>query len=251
METIQTTFERYEKKYTLTWNEYEAFLSLAKNYIQADKHPVYTVHNIYFDTPNFDIISNSIEKPLFKEKLRLRSYTVPGPDDTAFLELKKKFKSVVYKRRIDAPYKELVSFIENPNFYTSDFFKSLSEEQKQIKNELQWFMNFMNVKPAVFIAYDREAYNARDDKNIRITFDTNIRWRNSDIDLSSGDRGSVIPFDKDVLMEIKIGKSMPLYLVTILSYLNLTPVSFSKYGTCYTKYLHELTQTNLRSYYCA
>lgn len=251
METIQTTFERYEKKYALTWAEYHAFKKVCQFYLQADKHPKYTVHNVYFDTPNFDIIKTSIEKPLFKEKLRLRSYKTTKADDIAFLELKKKFNHVVYKRRIDAPYEELIPFIENPNFYSSSFFNNLDDEQKQIKNELQWFINFMNVKPAVFIAYDREAYSALDNNTIRITFDTNIRWRNTELDLSAGDWGSNIPMHKDVLMEIKIGKSMPLNLVRILSSLNLTPVSFSKYGTCYTKYLQTISQARIRSIHCA
>lgn len=250
MEIMQTTFERYEKKYALTQSEYEAFLNASKNFLQSDKHPNYTVNNVYFDTPNFDIIRNSIQKPVFKEKLRMRSYNTPEADGIAFLELKKKFKHVVYKRRIDAPYEQLVSFIRNPTFFTSAFFNSLDEEQRQIKNELQWFLNFMNVSPAVFIAYDREAYSTKDD-NIRITFDANIRWRNTDLDLSQGDWGSLIPMEKDILMEIKIGKSMPLYLVKILSSLNLVPVSFSKYGTCYTKYLHTVTQAKTRSVHCA
>ena len=96
-------FKRYELKYLLTPAQRDAVLLGIAPYMQLDRYGHTTIRNIYFDTGDYRLIRRSIEKPAYKEKLRVRSYRLVGSDDTVFVELKKKYDGVVYKRRIALP----------------------------------------------------------------------------------------------------------------------------------------------------
>lgn len=229
---IQTCFKRYEKKYFLTPEQYKKFKQMIMPYVTEDEYGRYTICNIYYDTDDFALIRASIEKPEYKEKLRVRSYGVPGDSDKVFVELKKKFDGVVYKRRVTTK-----AYLYAP------FLKGIApaEKKDQISREIDYFQSFYHSVPKAFIAYDREAYRGSEDENLRITFDTNIRYRLDNLDLRSGDYGKPILSDDKILMEIKIPGVCPLFLCHILTLLKLYPVSFSKYGTCYRE--HILQQT--------
>lgn len=88
---IQSCFERYEKKYFLTPAGQKALLQTIAPYIKMDFYGKYTICNLYYDTPDWRLIRASLEKPVYKEKLRVRSYGVPAPDGKVFAELKKKY----------------------------------------------------------------------------------------------------------------------------------------------------------------
>ena len=98
MATYQDVFARYEKKYKLTLSQYAALRRWLQDRMEVDSYGLHTICNIYYDTPDFQLIRTSLEKPVYKEKLRLRSYGVPGGDTPVFVELKKKLDGVVYKR---------------------------------------------------------------------------------------------------------------------------------------------------------
>lgn len=103
----------------------------------------------------------------------------------------------------------------------------------QIMKKIDYLFNFYNLKPSYFIAYDRKSYKGRDDDNLRITIDNNLRSRKDNLSLEFGDDGKLY-FDKDMyIMEIKTLGSIPLWLVNNLSNLGIYPVSFSKYGKIY------------------
>ena len=225
---IQCSFERYEKKYFLTPVQQEYLLSRMQPYITADDYGEYTICNVYYDTNDWRLIRESIEKPVYKEKLRVRSYGVPADDGTVFVELKKKCNGVVYKRRITTK-----AYLAEPLLY------GLEPEQLcgQIGREITWFQKFHQTIPKVFIAYDRTAFAGTDDTGLRITLDTNMRWRDTDTDLRLGDHGQPILSDDRILMEIKMPGSCPLWLSRLLSQTGIFPVSFSKYGTCYRDHI--------------
>ncbi|MFT3950919.1 MAG: VTC domain-containing protein [Oscillospiraceae bacterium] len=105
------TFMRTEKKFILTAKQAEQLRTRLADYITADQYGEHTICNIYLDTDDFLVIRRSIEKPVFKEKLRLRSYGVPTRESPVFLEIKKKYKGVVYKRRVSLPYSEAYGFV--------------------------------------------------------------------------------------------------------------------------------------------
>lgn len=225
---IQTCFERYEKKYRITAAQQQALLDGMRPYMTADVYGEYTICNIYYDTDDWRLIRASLEKPVYKEKLRVRSYGTPTPDGKVFVELKKKYDGVVYKRRITARAGQVEPFLAG---------RLPGRDFGQIGREIRWFQNFYHTKPKVYLAYDRQAFAGIEDPDLRITFDTGLRWRDTEVDLCRGDYGAPILPAGEVLMEIKIPGACPLWLSRLLSAVGAFPSSFSKYGTCYKDHL--------------
>ena len=228
MPSILHSFERYEKKYILTKAQYEAVLPKIERYVVKDVYGEYTICNIYYDTEQFDLVRQSLRKPYYKEKFRVRSYGVPADETNIFAEIKKKSGGIVYKRRVDGSAAAIDAFL-NENAPLSD--------HAQIQNEIRWFLKMNHPTPKVFIGYDRTAYAGIEDPEFRITFDRNIRYRLDDLDLRSGDYGDPLTDDNTIIMEVKVKDAMPLWLVQILSENRVYPESFSKYGACYERFI--------------
>lgn len=223
---VQTVFKRYEKKYFLTREQEAEFLQRIEGHMKMDKYGEHTICNIYFDTPDFDLIRASIERPIYKEKLRLRSYGVPEDGSSkVFVEIKKKFDGVVYKRREQMTLQQAEAYL----------YEGIRPDiDSQIMNELDWFLKVNNVRPAVYLAYDRRAFAEIGNSDFRLTLDRNIRCRRKQLNLADGAVGEAILPENITLMEIKIPGVMPLWMAQILSDLHVFPVSFSKYGTYYS-----------------
>lgn len=229
MGKINTVFKRYEKKYILSGEQYQAFRKLADSYMQIDEYGESTICNLYYDTIDYELIRESIEKPVYKEKLRLRSYGTPELSDTVFLELKKKYRGIVYKRRIALPLEEA---------YASLAQGKLKEDRGQIAREINYFLQQYHPLPQVYLAYDRIALFGREDAELRMTFDFRIRSREDELDLAMGDRGELLLPKDEVIMEIKVANAYPMWLVQVLERLAIYPCSFSKYGNVYKKSLY-------------
>lgn len=218
-------FERQEKKYLLTAEQKQAFLDRISAFVEEDEHGAYTLSNLYFDNDTFESIRRSIEKPIFKEKMRLRAYGTPQAEDRIFWEVKKKYKGTGYKRRITTTPRQMEQYLQ----------EGIPLSESQTFRELDYLLRSQRLRPRIYLAYDRRAYYAKEDHNIRITFDENIRWRWDDLDLTHGDHHcKVYPMEQH-LMELKVYDRMPLWLVEILSDLKIYPVSFSKYGKIFEK----------------
>ena len=227
MSDLQSCFKRYEKKYLLSPAQYEAVKRGMAPYMKPDAHPRYTICNLYYDTANFDLIRASLEKPVYKEKLRLRSYGVPGSQTPVFLELKKKFDGVVYKRRVTMKARDALRYLQGEQ----------TGDGSQIGREIDWFLQFYRPEAKVLIAYDRQAFAAADGSELRITFDTGLRARSDFLDLGRGDVGVPLLEEDLVLMEIKIPGAAPLWLAHLLSQLEAFQTSFSKYGHYYKQFV--------------
>lgn len=220
----QMIFQRHEIKYMISTKQLAEIKETLKEYMNADVHGKNTLCSLYYDTPDFLLIRRSIEKPVYKEKLRIRSYGVATPDTTVFVELKKKYKSVVYKRRIGLPEKEAMEYLS---------FQTLPN-QNQISKEINYALDYYKqLAPSMLLSYEREAFYAKDNHEFRVTFDTNVLWRDYDLSLTKGIYGTPILAPDQVLMEIKTGDSIPLWMVALLSRLKIYKTSFSKYGTAY------------------
>lgn len=225
----QSVFKRYEIKYILTEHQTRMLKEVMLKYMSGDKYGNSTVCNLYFDTPDYLLIRRSIEKPVYKEKLRLRSYGIADENGKTFFELKKKYDSVVYKRRISLRGCRTGEDIEN------------RLPDTQIGREIAFcFLRYPLLKPRVFLSYEREAFYADGDKNLRITFDRNVLWRDYDLTLSKGIYGNPVTNSGKVLMEVKTATSMPLWLVKFLSENKIYKTSFSKYGKAYLEILSSL-----------
>ena len=218
-------FRRIEKKYILSKEQFEKVTELMKRYVNPDEYGKSIICNIYFDSDDYRLISHSIQKPYQKDKIRLRSYDIPNRDSKVFLEVKRKADNVVGKRRIAMKLSDYEKYLEDKN--------AIEIKNKQIKKELDYYFSFYNLKEKMYIAYDREAYYAKDNKDFRITFDTNIRARNYELDLSKGAYGQDILGENKYIMEIKTLNSIPLWFVKIIEECNIVPGSFSKYGAAY------------------
>jgi len=222
-------FKRIEKKYLLTLEQHKRFLELIGEQIIPDEHGKSTIQSLYLDTPDFRLIRDSIDakgykESVYKEKLRLRSYGVPDDDSKVFLEIKKKFKGVVYKRRISMRMSQALHYFETGE----------APKDTQIMREIDYAMHYYGQpKPAALLCYEREAFYVKDMPNHRITFDTGVRYRDFSLDLRRGNAGEVIQPPNTVLMEIKTDGAMPLWLSAALNECKIYPATFSKYGTAY------------------
>ncbi|MCR5214029.1 MAG: polyphosphate polymerase domain-containing protein [Eubacterium sp.] len=237
----EQTFERKEIKYLLSDQQYRLLLPELTKYAEVDKYGKTRINNIYYDTPNFQLIRASLEKPVYKEKLRLRTYGDTDGQTPAFIEIKKKYKGIVYKRRVSFNYDKSIDYLAG-NIKLSEL------EKSQVTDEIDELVDFyQGIRPAMVIGYDRIAMAGTYDKDFRVTFDTNITWRVEDIDLKSGSQGKRIIEKNQYLMEIKIPDAFPIELSQCMSRLGIFPVSISKYGRGYIQYIMEASQNMTQS----
>lgn len=222
-------FNRFEHKYKLDGDTFSKVLKVMDEHMEIDAynigHKPYTIANIYFDTPDDYLIRTSLSKPEYKEKLRLRAYGVPNIDSKVYLEIKKKFKGIVNKRRTTLVLDEAYGFVASGRVPPLGEYMNV-----QVLRELEYFLKIYNVSPKVYLAYDRIAYFEKDNRDLRISFDMNIRSRRYDLALEAGDYGEKLLPDDIFLMEIKTSLAKPLWLTHMLSEFDIKRESFSKYG---------------------
>lgn len=227
--TVNYRFERIEKKFWMSAKQYQALLPLFDEKMNRDRFGESTICNIYYDTPDYTLIRRSIERPLFKEKLRLRSYGIPGNDDMVFVEIKRKLNGIGYKRRISVPFGEAKKLLRG---------EPIQCDNPQIEEELLAFVERYHPQPMVYLTYQRYAMTAKDDPEFRVTIDRNLQYRMSEVEKPSEDGMTPIMEDESlVLMEIKALGSIPQWLTDEMSRLKICQAPFSKVGSCYTKHI--------------
>lgn len=238
----QTVFQRYELRYLMTKEQKAAALQEMEAHLTPDPYGRTTIRNLYYDTPDYRMIRQSIDRPVYKEKLRVRSYEQTEPGSTVFVELKKKYKSVVYKRRLSLSYQQALSWIDG----TAPLL-----EKSQISKEIDYCLGFYKIlRPAVFLSYDREPFYSKEQPDFRVTFDDNILCRLTDLSLSSPVYGTPLIGEDQVLMELKCAGGIPLWMVSFLTRERIYKTSFSKYGTAYqTMIFPKLQQKKEASFY--
>lgn len=233
------TFARKEIKFLLDMYQYEELMKVIGEYMNPDKYCIggkeYGIYNIYYDTPDDFLIRESLSKPYYKEKIRLRSYYSPAsPDSSVFLEIKKKIGGIVTKRRVSMTLAE-----------SDEYFKTRRKPEthkyitEQVFNELDAFLNHYPVVPKQYISYQREAFFGKDNNDFRLTFDRKITERRCDLHLNNESYGNFIIGEDQRLMEVKVSESVPEWLVAKLSELKIYKASFSKYGKAYMKFVQE------------
>lgn len=223
-------FRRYEKKFLLTLEQWQSLLPTLESHMDIDpfclnKQP-YNVRTVYFDTDDYDVIRKSLDGPQFKEKLRMRKYGhYDVISDEVYFEIKRKFKGIGTKRRVKCTESEVDSLIKQGTMPVRTDYYAV-----QILNEIGYYLSVNKVKPAVFISYRRLAYTDRENKQFRLTIDQDILTRRDDFDFSHGPKGRHLIDDNHRLMEVKVGKAMPLWFAQALSEHKIYLTSFSKYG---------------------
>lgn len=234
------TFERKEKKYVLDEETLARFMQLVGDRFGDDQYAHSTISSLYYDTPQFSMINRSIEKPLYKEKLRIRCYDVPSDEAGVFVELKKKFKGIVYKRRIRMSIEGGQAYLEGTPYSAASLLGSALEakdmdmiKQQNIREIDACLSRHGNIAPAIMIIVERHSIRSNDGSNIRITFDRNARWRAHNLRFDEGFQGTPIFSDDTVIMEVKALGTYPLWLVHALDQVGAYPVSCSKVGLAY------------------
>ena len=221
----QTIFKRYELKYLLTRQQKELLVETMKPYMALDQYGHSTIRNIYYDTDTYRLIRRSLDKPVYKEKLRVRSYAKANAEDAVFVELKKKYDSVVYKRRIVLPLQQAQEWLDG---------KTKRPCETQIAEEIDYFLSYYGtLHPAVFLSYEREAFYPLDGGDFRVTFDENIRCRREELSLGTEIFGTPLLSEDQILMEIKTPGGIPLWMTHFLTRQHINRASFSKYGMAY------------------
>ena len=222
----QAVFKRYELKYLLTMEQRQQVLAAMEPYMQRDQYGRTTIRNLYFDTDSYRLIRHSIEKPAYKEKLRIRSYRQANAESPVFVELKKKYQSVVYKRRLEMTQEQALQWVCG----------GAAAPDSQIGAEIAYFLKFyQSLHPVVFLSYEREAYYCRQGGDFRVTFDENILARRDGLSLELPADGTLLLEEGLCLMEIKTSGGVPLWMTQVLSREKIYKTSFSKYGTAYEK----------------
>lgn len=220
----QSVFKRYELKYLITPAQKSLILSAMAPHMELDRYGRTTIRNLYFDTPDYRLIRRSIEKPIYKEKLRLRSYHRTGPGGPVFVELKKKYDHIVYKRRLSMPMTEAMDWLQG---------QTPCPRPQQISREIDYFMSFYpGLEPRVYLSYEREAY-ACPDSDFRVTFDENVLCRRDGLSLDAQPGGTPLLPEGKILMEIKCSGGIPLWMTSVLTRERIFRTSYSKYGTAY------------------
>lgn len=233
---IQTVFKRYELKFLLTAEQKSRLLPEIEKHMCLDKYGRTLIKNLYFDTDSYRLIRRSLEKPDYKEKLRIRSYGETSPESTVFVELKKKYDGVVYKRRIPMVEQEAMTW----------FHGWRKAPESQIAREIRYFIGYYEtLHPTVFLSYEREAYYCKDGSDLRLTFDDNILCRQEALSLCTENYGTPLLAQGQVLMEVKCPGGIPLWLTSLLSREKLYKTSFSKYGTAYQTMIFSKRKENV------
>lgn len=258
----QAVFKRYEIKYVVTAEQKERILKAMEPYMELDRFGRSTVRNLYFDTDDYVLARHSIAKPDYKEKLRVRSYSKADADSTVFVELKRKFDGVVYKRRIGLPETDAMRWMSGVK--DGDIIAELEKESPQVAAEIEYFAGmYSGLRPVIYLSYDREAYRMKKDPSassgFRVTFDSNICCRESELTLTSDAYGTSLLEDGMYLMELKCPGAIPLWMTKILSEERIYKTSFSKYGTAYCSFMektpcersHEIAAAGYRGYAAA
>lgn len=221
----QLVFQRYELKYLLTQEQKNIVIQAMAPYMQPDSFGHTEIRNLYLDTKDYRLIRRSMEKPVYKEKLRIRSYGRPGSEDSVFVEMKRKYRSVVYKRRVALPEKSALNWVCG---------NAPCEVQSQISNEIDYFIQYyQSLRPVVYLSCERDAYFSCKQDGFRVTFDNRILCREENLCLSGDSQGQLLLDDGLFLMELKCSGGIPLWMIRALSSAGVHRVSFSKYGTAY------------------
>jgi len=232
MEAYTAVFQRKEVKYLLSDAQLQALMPVLRQHMEPDDFPHSSIVNLYYDTPDFRMIRRSLEKPDYKEKLRLRSYGIPGDMTPVFPEIKKKAQGIVYKRRVAMPYNQALDYLSG----------NRPGPEGQIYRELDWMLRaYSDLAPRVFLSCERDSWKGLENPALRLTLDRDIFYRTHGLDLRWGPWGDPVLSSGQTLMEVKIPGAVPIWLARALSMLEIFPTSFSKYGEAY-KQIYTETQ---------
>ena len=242
--SVQSTFARKETKYVLSQTQYSCFMDRIGDVLEEEPFGRSAISSLYYDTKTFELINRSMEKPRYKEKLRIRSYGEYRPDAAVFAELKTKFKGIVYKRRVQLSEKAAYLFMNGKPYEQAQLEFPLAAEKRTIHHSAQvdtqiareieaCVARHPGLRPAMMVIVDRLPLHTTDGSGVRITYDFNARYRTDELAFSRGLHGEPIMPNDEVILEIKCQGAYPLWLVRALNEVKAYARPCSKYAMAY------------------
>ena len=226
---MEENFARVETKYMLTLPQAEILQQgLFRRGFRRMNFGSPRVQSLYYDSSDYRLIRASLERPAYKEKLRLRAYGDSGGLSKGYVEIKKKYNGVVYKRRTAMGLQEVSEAL---------CLGRLPAEAGQVGREASWMLQHYGLVPAAVITYDRDAWFCETDPGVRITFDRNLSFRRRFLDLNACVPGLPLLREDLRLVEIKTNGTCPLWLARLLYEASAQRTHFSKYGLAYRNYI--------------
>ncbi len=234
---FQSTFARVEKKFVLTAGQADGVIRALNDHgFRENVFGSPLIQSVYYDTPDFMLTRRSIERPNYKEKLRMRTYGHPDGTSPAYVEIKKKVNGIVYKRRTSLPLDQAVQAVAR---------KRLLPGNGQIGREIEWFIHsYPGLRPAVLIACERRAFE-NPEEGLRVTFDSGVRYRDRDLDLTHPAEGTCLLPRGEILMEVKVPGAYPLWMTDLIWKIGAVPTHFSKVGTAYAGHILPVRRESL------
>ncbi len=216
--------KRFERKYLLSGEQTDYLVKRLEGHMRLDQYGRTSIASLYYDSPSYQLIRASIEKPPFKEKIRLRSYGLATRESPVYLELKRKAYGIVYKRRVQSTIPLVEKFFAGSGDICAG---------GQINREITYFRDYYGtLVPACLIIYDREAY-FEPGGDLRLTIDYCPRYRVEQLDLTRSMEGLPLRPPGHTILEIKVQEAMPLWLTAILDEGKIYKNTFSKYGEAF------------------
>ena len=220
--------QRFELKYILNPAQEASLKRAMAERMHPDMFGLTSIASLYYDTPDYRLVRSSMERPAFKEKMRLRSYGIATPSSPVFLELKRKAHGIVYKRRVQSTIPLVQNFFDVGGDICAG---------SQINREIAYFRDYYrSLIPACLIIYDRDAY-LQPNGDLRLTIDYNPRYRLEHLDLTNSMDGVSLLPEGHAILEVKVQQAVPLWLSKILDEGQIRKTSFSKYGEAYRQQL--------------
>jgi VTC domain len=221
-------FNRFELKYLLPVERVPALVSALSPYVRADPHSEgagpsgYPIHSVYWDSPQLRCFWEKIEGLKVRRKLRLRRY---GDADDVFLEIKQRVDRTLQKRRVVWPLAR-VAEAEEPDALDA----LLEESDDRVAREILFLRRTYDLRPTMGISYRRRAFFARNESDLRVTFDTRVQYHAAEPSVAQlGESGRYVVAPALAVLEIKFGHAVPLWLCKLVSHFELRMVRFSKY----------------------
>lgn len=226
---VKEFFYRRELKYLISHTTYEALLEALTPYMKADSFGTdgkYAISSLYFDTPHHSIYWETANQLPIRQKLRLRTYERSEPGGAAFFEIKQKVNNWVHKRRTMLTLAEGYRFVD---LWSHSEPQQIASSNEQVAREIWQFQHQYQLKPKVIVRYERHALECLNDPELRITFDRQLTCRSDSLLLEADEAEKHFVNPDFVIMEVKAGRSIPLWLSRMLADFGCQRSALSKY----------------------
>jgi len=234
----QLRFQRRELKYYLPKQLYPELIRLIRPYMTLDEHlkrneaKSYLVRSLYLDTDDFRFYHEKLAGSHTRRKFRIRGYNDERSE--VFLEVKRKYNNIIVKERALIHHEELPKILDRYGGYHPD--GKRSDAEIKVINSFLLFVPMLQLRPAVLVAYEREAYTGIFDDGVRLTLDRNLRCLSGRIADDIFYTGTDWRFvNNRCILELKFNNTLPFFFKRVIQKLNLWAEAIPKYCICLEK----------------